>query len=66
LSDSLLAWLRYDISGANAVGMRGLGVLWGYGTRDELEMAGADRLVDLPAELARTIRSMVDGKQAAA
>jgi len=27
---------RYDISGAHAVGMRGLGVLWGYGTRDEL------------------------------
>ena len=33
---------RHDISGAHAVGMRGLGVLWGYGTRDELETAGAD------------------------
>jgi phosphoglycolate phosphatase len=49
---------RHDISGAHAVGMRGLGVLWGYGTRDELETAGADRLVDSPADLARTVLSM--------
>jgi phosphoglycolate phosphatase len=54
---------RHDISGAHAVGMRGLGVLWGYGTRDELETAGADRLVDSPAHLARTVFSMVDGKR---
>jgi phosphoglycolate phosphatase len=54
---------RYDISGAHAVGMRGLGVLWGYGSRDELETAGADRLVDSPANLARTVLSMVDGKK---
>ena len=53
---------RYDISGAHAVGMRGLGVLWGYGTRDELETAGADQLVDSPADLARTVLSMVNGK----
>lgn len=50
---------RYDISGAHAVGMRGLGVLWGYGTRDELETAGADRLVASPADLVRTVLSMV-------
>src|SRR6266513_4724807 len=54
---------RYDISGAHAVGMRGLGVLWGYGTRDELEAAGADRLVESTADLARTVLSMVSGKQ---
>jgi phosphoglycolate phosphatase len=53
---------RYDISGAHAVGMRGLGVLWGYGSRDELEDAGADRLVDSPADLARTVLSMLNGK----
>jgi phosphoglycolate phosphatase len=51
---------RYDISGAHAVGMRGLGVLWGYGPRDELETAGADRLVESPADLAPTVLSMVD------
>jgi phosphoglycolate phosphatase len=54
---------RHDISGAHAVGMRGLGVLWGYGSRDELETAGADRLVDSPADLACTVLSMVNGTQ---
>ena len=56
---------RYDISGAHAVGMRGLGVLWGYGTRDELETAGADQLVESTADLARTVLSMVSRKQSA-
>jgi len=50
---------RYDIAGAHAVGMPGLGVLWGYGSREELETAGADRLVDSPADLARTVLAMV-------
>ena len=50
---------RYDISGAHTVGMRGLGVLWGYGSRDELETAGADRLVDSPSDLARTVLAML-------
>ena len=54
---------RHDISGAHAVGMRGLGVLWGYGSRDELEAAGADQLVESTADLARTVLSMVSGKQ---
>lgn len=49
---------RHDIIGAHAVGMRGLGVLWGYGNRDELETAGADQLVESPADLARTVLSM--------
>jgi phosphoglycolate phosphatase len=56
---------RHDISGAHAVGMRGLGVLWGYGSRDELETAGADQLVESTADLARTVVSMVSGKQSA-
>ena len=50
---------RHDISGAHAVGMRGLGVLWGYGTRDELEIASADQLVESTADLARTVVSMI-------
>ncbi len=54
---------RYDISGAHTVRMRGLGVLWGYGTRDELETAGADQLVESTADLARTVLSMVSGRQ---
>ena len=43
---------RHDIAGAQANGMRALGVLWGYGSRDELEAAGADALVGDPADLA--------------
>ena len=56
---------RYDISGAHAVGMRGLGVLWGYGSRDELETAGADGLVESTADLARAVLSMVRGEKSA-
>ena len=54
---------RYDISGGHAVGMRGLGVLWGYGTRDELESAGADQLVESTVDLAGTVLAMVGGKR---
>jgi phosphoglycolate phosphatase len=50
---------RYDISGAHSVGMRGLGVLWGYGTRDELVTAGADQLVNSPDDLTGTVLSIV-------
>ena len=53
---------RHDISGAHAVGMRGLGVLWGYGSREELESAGVDQLVESTADLARTILGMVSGR----
>ncbi len=42
---------RYDVIGAHANKMRALGVLWGYGTRDELESADADGLVAEPASL---------------
>ncbi len=51
---------RHDIAGAHAVGMRGLGVLWGYGSRDELEAAGADGLVESPADIARAVLAMVN------
>jgi phosphoglycolate phosphatase len=57
---------RHDISGARAVGMRALGVLWGYGSKEELETAGADQLVKFPANLARTVLSLVDAKQSRA
>ena len=43
---------RHDIAGAQANGVRALGVLWGYGSREELEAAGADALVAAPHDLA--------------
>lgn len=49
---------RYDITGAHANRMRALGVLWGYGTRDELETAGADDLVAAPQGLAAAALAM--------
>jgi phosphoglycolate phosphatase len=49
---------RYDIAGAHANKMRALGVLWGYGTRDELEAAGADSIVAEPESLAATALAM--------
>lgn len=60
-SHSLMVGDRsHDINGAHAVKMRGLGVLWGYGSRDELEMAGADQLVEDPAALARVVVAMLN------
>lgn len=42
---------RSDVAAGQAVGTRTVGVLWGYGSRDELEAAGADVLLEHPAEL---------------
>lgn len=41
---------HHDMRAAKANGTRAVGVLWGYGSRDEL--AGAERLLAHPAELA--------------
>jgi phosphoglycolate phosphatase len=49
---------RYDISGAHANRMRAIGVLRGYGSRDELEAAGADQLVGTPEDLANAASAM--------
>jgi phosphoglycolate phosphatase len=43
---------HYDISGAHANRVRAIGVLWGYGSREELEQAGADALAETPGALA--------------
>ena len=50
---------HHDIRAARANGTRAVGVVWGYGSREEL--AGADRLVEEPAELT----SLVDARIAA-
>ena len=43
---------RYDIEGAVANQVRGIGVLWGFGDRTELEQAGAHAVAATPDELA--------------
>jgi len=42
----------YDIEGAVANGVAGIGVLWGFGSREELQQAGAQALASDPAHLA--------------
>ncbi len=42
---------HHDIEAGRANGAVTAGVLWGFGSREELEGAGADHLVELPAEL---------------
>jgi phosphoglycolate phosphatase len=42
---------EHDIFGARANQMHSIGVTYGYGSREELQSAGADTLVDSPAML---------------
>ncbi|MDR1764865.1 MAG: HAD hydrolase-like protein [Lachnospiraceae bacterium] len=44
---------NYDILGAKACGIKSLGVLYGYGTREELEEAGADAIAKTVADVGR-------------
>ncbi len=51
-----------DVIGAQKHGMGCVGVLWGYGTRAELEAAGADALVASAAELGQLLLDGFDGR----
>ena len=42
---------HFDIDGAVANRVRGIGVLWGFGSQEELEQAGAHVLVNEPSQL---------------
>jgi len=46
----------YDILGARNNGLRPLGVLWGYGSAEELQRAGADAVCSSPGELWAALR----------
>jgi phosphoglycolate phosphatase len=47
---------EHDVVAARANGVRALGVLWGYGSAAELTAAGAEALLERPAELAAAVR----------
>lgn len=55
------AWMigdrKHDIIGARANAMKAVGVLYGYGSRDELEEAVAHALVERPSELVHVLHS---------
>ncbi|MCH5192374.1 MAG: HAD hydrolase-like protein [Oscillospiraceae bacterium] len=56
LSQALMIGDRfYDIEGAKTVGIDSVGVLYGYGSRSELENAGATYIVSAAAEIAEFI-----------
>lgn len=42
---------KFDIAGAKTAGVKSCGVLYGYGSREELEEAGAEYLVKTPGEI---------------
>ena len=46
---------RFDVEGAVANRVRGIGVLWGFGSREELELAGAHDLARDPSHLAELL-----------
>jgi len=47
---------KHDMIAAKANGVSGLGVLWGYGTREELEASGAYACIMQPRELVSTLK----------
>lgn len=52
---------RQDVLGAAANGVATVGVLWGYGDREELETAGARWIISRPAELVGIVSELHDG-----
>ena len=47
-----------DVEAAKHTGAHSLGVSWGFGSRDELKNAGADRIIAKPNELIHTIHAI--------
>jgi len=46
---------KYDVQGAREAGVCAIGALYGYGSREELEQAGADVICESVAELRRAL-----------
>ena len=46
---------KHDIIGARENGIDSIGVLWGYGSRDELESAGAKHIAETPEGMYRLL-----------
>lgn len=49
---------KFDVLGARANGLPTIGVAWGYGSRAELEEAGAAAIVAAPAEVADALAAL--------
>ena len=57
---------EHDVHGAAQNGIACIGVAWGYGSRAELEEAGAVAICDRPADLPPLIRKIVNARAPAA
>lgn len=49
----------FDVRGAQDHGLPSVGVTWGIGSADELVAAGADLMVDTPAELPAAVAALI-------
>jgi len=49
---------RHDIAGARANGIMAIGVLYGYGSEEELRGSGADRLCRNPGDIATALAAL--------
>ncbi len=49
---------HHDIDGAHENGMKSIGVLWGYGSREELEGAGADMIAESVGEICGIVEKL--------
>lgn len=50
---------REDVLGARANGIATIGVLWGYGNREELKAAGAEHIVARPEDLVAVVETLI-------
>ena len=50
---------KHDVEGAHKTGLSVVGVLYGYGSREELETVGADYLCDTPQDVVDLLKSMM-------
>lgn len=57
--ETLIGDRTHDVQAALALGVRPIGVTWGYGTRQELINAGAEHLATNPSELAKLVMSIL-------
>lgn len=54
---------EHDVIGARAHGIDTVGVLWGYGSADELQAAGATALATCPADVERHLTGRPGGRR---
>lgn len=51
----MLGDTRFDVEGANICGIKTMGVLWGFGSRESLKKEGAAYIAETPADAAEQI-----------